>query len=423
MTSRNIAVVCQRYGHEIVGGAERHAALLAERLATHFGQKVTVFTTCALDSHSWENHYEPGQSMENDVRVIRFPVESGRKRWIMKILLVLLRILPRKSHWLGLRLKLEDLWIRAQGPIAPQLIQDLVAQSSQFDCIFAFTYLFWPTISIIQALPNKIILIPTAHKEEPFFFERVQMIMRQSRLLATNSAAEEKLILEQDPSLQPKLRRVGIAIEAWPTWPNRPKEIPTDRPYFLVCGRIDQSKSVHELITAFLKAITDVKPDLQPNLVLMGTVSKHFEIPNHPRIVATGPVPLYTKQAAIDHCLCIVNPSKHESLSLLVLEGLLAQKPCLVNAESEVLADYASQVETVIGFLGFQECAELMTKISVGKLTFSDAQRESAREWAKREHGNEAVDQRIRDLLNSANSPESKSSGYRFLSLEGLFFR
>ena len=42
-----LAIVVQRYGADINGGAELHARYIAERLSRH--AEVEVFTTCARD--------------------------------------------------------------------------------------------------------------------------------------------------------------------------------------------------------------------------------------------------------------------------------------------------------------------------------------------------------------------------------------
>ena len=53
-----VAVVVQRYGHAINGGAELHARYIAERLARHAA--VEVLTTCAVDYVTWKNDLAEG---------------------------------------------------------------------------------------------------------------------------------------------------------------------------------------------------------------------------------------------------------------------------------------------------------------------------------------------------------------------------
>ena len=48
-----LAVVVQRYGQTINGGAELHARYVAEHLARH--AEVEVLTTCATDYVTWRN--------------------------------------------------------------------------------------------------------------------------------------------------------------------------------------------------------------------------------------------------------------------------------------------------------------------------------------------------------------------------------
>jgi len=48
-----LAVVVQRYGADINGGAELHARYIAERLARH--AELEVLTTCARDYLTWRD--------------------------------------------------------------------------------------------------------------------------------------------------------------------------------------------------------------------------------------------------------------------------------------------------------------------------------------------------------------------------------
>src|SRR6185503_10834659 len=71
-----LCFVVQRYGLEATGGAETHCRWLAERLAR--SHEVQVVTTCALEYNEWRNHYPPGASTLEGIRVTRHPVERPR---------------------------------------------------------------------------------------------------------------------------------------------------------------------------------------------------------------------------------------------------------------------------------------------------------------------------------------------------------
>ena len=72
-----VAVVVQRYGADINGGAELHARYIAERLARH--AEVEVATTCAKDYVTWRNELPAGTEQVNGVTVRRFPVRRERQ--------------------------------------------------------------------------------------------------------------------------------------------------------------------------------------------------------------------------------------------------------------------------------------------------------------------------------------------------------
>ena len=65
-----LAVVVQRYGADISGGAELHARYIAERLARH--ADVRVLTTCARDYVTWRNELPAGADTVNGIAVERF---------------------------------------------------------------------------------------------------------------------------------------------------------------------------------------------------------------------------------------------------------------------------------------------------------------------------------------------------------------
>lgn len=72
-----VGVVVQRYGEDVVGGAETLARDVSERLNAS-GFDVTVFTTTATDYITWDNNYNEGESILKGVMIKRFNVDQKR---------------------------------------------------------------------------------------------------------------------------------------------------------------------------------------------------------------------------------------------------------------------------------------------------------------------------------------------------------
>ena len=71
-----LAIVVQRYGAELNGGAELHARYVAEHLGRHCD--VEVLTTCARDYITWRNELPAGLDIVNGLPVRRFRVRRER---------------------------------------------------------------------------------------------------------------------------------------------------------------------------------------------------------------------------------------------------------------------------------------------------------------------------------------------------------
>jgi len=71
-----IAIIVQRYGTEVNGGAELHARILAEQLNKK--HNITILTTKAIDYVTWANHYDNDIEIINGIEVKRFETTINR---------------------------------------------------------------------------------------------------------------------------------------------------------------------------------------------------------------------------------------------------------------------------------------------------------------------------------------------------------
>ncbi len=70
---KKIAIVIQRFGHGINGGAEVHAKQIADLLKADFD--ITVLTSCAEEYTTWEPVYTAGPLTEDNIKIVRITNE------------------------------------------------------------------------------------------------------------------------------------------------------------------------------------------------------------------------------------------------------------------------------------------------------------------------------------------------------------
>ena len=132
-----LAVVVQRYGQAINGGAELHARYIAEHLARH--AQVEVLTTCASDYVTWRNELPDGVDRVNGVAVRRFPVKHERDPLVFG---------KRSEHVFNERHSLDDEldWLDAEGPTSTALVDYIGKHASDFDFLIFFSYRVLPLV-------------------------------------------------------------------------------------------------------------------------------------------------------------------------------------------------------------------------------------------------------------------------------------
>jgi glycosyltransferase involved in cell wall biosynthesis len=322
----NLAIVVQRYGADISGGAELHARYIAERLSSRI--RVRVLTTCARDHLTWRNEFPAGADEVNGIPVERFRV--ARERSIRDFGIRSRRVFTRYHS-----LQEELDWLESEGPVSPGLLARLQRSGGEFDFVVLFSVRYHQAYYGARAIPDRAVLVPTAEREPALALAIFQPIFRGVRAIMYNSLEERAAIhgLAHNEDVPGVVVGVGSMIPA-ATEPARGKQVfGLSRPFLLYIGRIEENKGCGELFDYFLRYLESSGRDL--DLVLVGTPA--MPVPPHARIRHLGFVSDQDKFDVLAAAHALVMPSYFESLSMVALEAWALGRPVLANGKCDVL--------------------------------------------------------------------------------------
>ncbi|HVP62240.1 MAG TPA: glycosyltransferase [Myxococcaceae bacterium] len=318
-----VGIIVQRYGPEITGGAEAHAAQVVGRMLPHW--ELRVLTSCATDHLTWANALPSGESTVDGVPVLRFP--NPRPRRMRE-----LNALSRRLFGRSLGRDEEEAWMALQGPLLPGLWRHLAERGGEYDGFVAFTYLYVSTAWSVPLVADRTLLVPTAHDEEPLAFDAYAEVFERPRALLVNTPEELELIQRRFPR-HARARVVGVGVDPPAVRAERFRgrfELPGD--YLLYVGRVERGKGIPELLRAYGRLRATVAD--APALVLAGEASMDIRAEG---VRVLGRVSEQEKWDGLAGALAAVVPSAKESLSLLALEAFAVGTPVLGNAESPVV--------------------------------------------------------------------------------------
>ena len=280
-----LAFVVQRYGLEVNGGAEVECRLLAERLSRHMS--VEVLTTCALDYHTWGNHYPPGLEVINGVPVRRFPVDRERKMDEFNRFTRDLMSRPRSFAD-------EMRWMELQGPMCSGLMRHLEMHESRYDLFFFMTYLYASNFFGLQTVPHKSMLLAMAHDDPWIRLGIFRGFFHLPRAFVFNTTEEQQLIhrLFKNEYIPGRVLSSGIDTRALAAIAadlpadivGQETRIGPDDEFIIFVGHVDPSKGCDQLFEYFLRYKRETGSHVK--LVLVGKST--MPIPEHPDIVPLG---------------------------------------------------------------------------------------------------------------------------------------
>lgn len=361
MKRKKIAIVNQRYGLEVNGGSEYYTRLIAERLNNKYD--VEVLTTKALNYTTWEDYYKEDVETINGVNIRRFSVKKKRKVFFFRLLCLFARLLKSKSK------KLEELWVKEQGPYAPELIKYIEKSKDVYDGFIFVTYLYFPTAKGMAHVADKSILIPTAHDEPYIYFDIYKPLFLDSKAIVFLTEEERALVHKIFHNQRIENDVIGIGIDV-PQIPNNDfrEHYNIQGDYLIYVGRVDVGKGCDEMFE-FFKRFKQENTDIDIKLVVIG--KSVIEIPQRSDIVYLGFLSEEDKFKAIEEAKALVLPSKYESLSMSVLEAMAMSKPVIVNGKCEVLKAHCEKSSGGLYYGNYEEFNQSVLGILKGGNDYS----------------------------------------------------
>lgn len=344
-----LAVVVQRYGAAINGGAELHARYVAERLSRH--AEVEVVTTCARDYVTWRNEWPAGVETINGVPVRRFPVR--RERDPLRFGRLSQRVFER-THSMADELT----WLASEGPESPALVDYLETAAASLDFVLLFSYRYYHAWHGARRVAPKAVLVPTAERDPAIGLSIFGPTFRGVRAVMYNSHEEQAMIQAATGNQEVPGIVVGVGSDVpEKTAPERfRRKYRLERPFAIYVGRIDENKGCGELFAFFQRYAATFPRGL--DLVLIG--SPIMPIPQHPRIHHLGFLSDEDKFDAMAASDVLIMPSYFESLSMVALEAWALGRPVLANGRCDVLKGQCIRSGAGLYYERYEEFAETL---------------------------------------------------------------
>ncbi len=404
-----LAVVVQRYGADINGGAELHARYIAERLSRH--ASVEVVTTCARDYVTWKNELTPGVERIGGIQVRRFPVahprrpeEFGRRS----------RRVFERTHSLADEMS----WLDSEGPASPALVNYVEQAAADLDFVVLFSYRYYHTWHLARRVSSKAVIVPTAERDASIGLSIFGPVFRGVRALMYNSPEERAMI----QAVASNDAVPGVVVGVGSDVPDRTdperfrRKFKMTRPFAIYIGRIDENKGCGELFAHFQRYAAAFPRGL--DLVLIG--SAIIDVPKHPRIRHLGFVDDRDKFDALAASDLLIMPSPYESLSMVALEAWAMGKPVLANGHCDVLRGQCVRSHGGLYYETFEEFVEALYSLeSNGPLNARLGQ--NGREFFRRHYAWPVIERKYLDMFERLK--RESSSGRTIDPLPGFFAR
>ncbi len=377
VTRARVAVVSFRYGADLAGGAETSLRTIARALAGA-GCAVEVFTTCVRDEATWTDELAEGTTQRDGLPVHRFRIDAH----------------DRPRHLEAVRAILQ-----ADGPVSAATEQEYLRHSVHsapllealrrggFDAILTGPYLYGLTADVASTFPEKTLLLPCFH-DEPFarlrawqtLYDRVGGVLFHSE--------EERRFAETELGLNnPGAVRVGTCIDTETAGDAEAgRRASGASRYVVYAGRYSLSKDLPTLLE-HARRYHERRPG-RFTFVFLG--QGPVAIPAEPWARDLGFVDEGRKRDVLAGAAALVQPSRHESLSLVALEAWAQGTPVLAGRHCAVLAGHLARGGGGRAIDGYEEFEQALDDLWARPEAWREMGRRGG-EYVRAEYGSPAA--------------------------------
>ncbi len=323
--TRKIAIVCFRFGDDIVGGAEtslRKIALALQRC----GESVEVFTTCNRAESAWANELPATTIRQEGLVVHRFPIDPH----------------VRERHLQSVRSVIES-----EGNVSAEAERDYLTHSihsaalvaklrertDEFKAIITGPYLFGLTCDVAETFPRQTLVLPCFHDEPLAHLKTWPLVYGRVAGVLFHSPEERELAQSELGINHPNSVEIGTFLTNTAA-PTRKADPFSGKRYLVYCGRYSEQKCLPRLVE-YMARYQSEHPE-RFGIVFMGM--GEVRLPAQAWARDLGRVDEDTKRAVLAGAAALVQLSRQESLSLVVLEAWAQGTPVLVDERCSVLA-------------------------------------------------------------------------------------
>lgn len=331
---KKIGFVIPWFSQNIPGGAEMEL----RGLTLHLHQAnypIEILTTCVKEfSSDWNiDFYKEGTEIVYGITVRRFKVRKRDEAAFHQINAKLMK---------GIHITIDEEQTFLREMVnSTDLYSYIEKEKKQYSLFVFIPYMFGTTYFGAMTCLEKAVIIPCLHDESYAYMKQFRGLFSKVKGMIFHAKPEAELAAKiyDLSAVETNILGEGVNTDIEGNKDRFLQKYKINTPFILYAGRKDKGKNVDMLLSFFLEYKNRNDNDLK--LVIIG--GGELIIPKLLKddVVDLGFVSQQDKYDAFASSLCLCQPSKNESFSLVIMESWLCGRPVLVNEQCLVTKGFA----------------------------------------------------------------------------------